>query len=172
MRRTRSRSLAEAAPRSRVLFLTVELCTFTFRRNGTSLASIACGANTAVGGAVRIGSDYSGAAVTNGHILFLAVYNAALLLTIALTGAAGHLLTVRLTGSHVAGLTAGLLCGFNDYRFFWSLGHVQTLSIHWWIFAVWGLDVFVERVQHLSSREGLFGGYLAHTDCPFAWLRK
>ena len=51
--------------------------TFTFRRNGTSLASIACGANTAVGGAVRIGSDYSGAAVTNGHILFLAVYNAA-----------------------------------------------------------------------------------------------
>lgn len=51
--------------------------TFTLRRNGTSLASIACGANTSVGGAVRIGSDYTGAAVTNGHILFLAVYNAA-----------------------------------------------------------------------------------------------
>lgn len=82
-----------------------------------------------------------------------AAYNAALLLTIALTGTAGHLLTVRFTGSHVAGLTAGLLCGFNDYRFFWSLGHVQTLSIHWWIFAVWGLDVYVER----GTRRALAG---------------
>lgn len=75
----------------------------------------------------------------------LALYNAILLATIVLTGAAAHILTFRLSGSHVAAVAAGLTCTFNDYRFFWSLGHLQTLSVHWWIFALWGLDVFVER---------------------------
>lgn len=49
--------------------------TFTFWRNGTQLASLACGANVAIGSACRIGSDYIGAAVTSGHILFLAIYS-------------------------------------------------------------------------------------------------
>lgn len=49
--------------------------TFTFWRNGTQLASLACGANVAIGSACRIGSDYAGTAVTSGHILFLAIYS-------------------------------------------------------------------------------------------------
>jgi hypothetical protein len=77
-------------------------------------------------------------------------YNAVLLATIALTGVAAHRLTFHLTGSHVAAGVAGLLATFNDYRFFWSLGHLQTLSIHWWIFALWGADVFIARGSRIA----------------------
>lgn len=108
----------------------------------------------------------------------LALYDVALFATIALTGVAAHRLTFRLSGSHVAAATAGVLCTFNDYRFFWSLGHLQTLSIHWWIFALWGLDVFVARgswaalagatvalvLLHLSS------SYLTAFAAPFTAL--
>lgn len=77
----------------------------------------------------------------------LPIYNVALLLTIALTGVAAHRLTVHLVGSHIAGAVAGVLCTYNDYRFFWSLAHIQTLSVQWWVFALWGLDVFVARTS-------------------------
>jgi hypothetical protein len=77
-------------------------------------------------------------------------YNAVLLATIALTGVAAHRLTFHLTGTHVAATVAGLLAAYNDYRFFWSLGHLQTLSVHWWIFALWGLDVYIARRTRLA----------------------
>lgn len=50
---------------------------FSFWRNGVAATPVVCGANTAIGGASRIGSDYSGAYVTNGHILALFIYTAA-----------------------------------------------------------------------------------------------
>ncbi len=73
----------------------------------------------------------------------IAGYNVVFLATITLTGLAAHLLTVRLSGSHLAGAVAGLTCTFSDYRFFWSIVHLHTLSIHWWILALWALDRFV-----------------------------
>ncbi|MGD9903575.1 MAG: hypothetical protein AB7U83_08895 [Vicinamibacterales bacterium] len=73
----------------------------------------------------------------------IAGYNFVFLATIALTGLAAHQLTVRLSGHHLAGVVAGLTCTFSDYRFFWSIVHLHTLSIHWWILALWALDRFV-----------------------------
>lgn len=78
---------------------------------------------------------------TNNAVL---VYNAVFLTTVTLTAVAAHGFTVRLSGSRLAGVVAALLCTFNDYRTFWTLGHLQVLSIHWWILGVWALDVFVE----------------------------
>lgn len=50
---------------------------FSFWRNGVAATPVACGANNAIGGASRIGSDYTGAYATDGHILALFIYNAA-----------------------------------------------------------------------------------------------
>lgn len=83
----------------------------------------------------------------------IAGYNLVYLATIALTGLAAHLLTVRLSGRHLAGAIAGLTCTFSDYRFFWSIVHLHTLSIHWWILALWALDRFVatSRLRPLAG---------------------
>jgi len=73
----------------------------------------------------------------------VAAYNLVYLATVALTGLATHLLTLRLSGRHLAGVVAGLLGTFSDYRVVWSIVHLHTLSIHWWILALWTLDRFV-----------------------------
>lgn len=75
----------------------------------------------------------------------LLAYNVLYLVTMTLTGVAAHGLAVRLSGRQLAGVVAGVLCMLNDYRTFWSLSHLHTLSIHWWIFGLWGLDVFIAR---------------------------
>lgn len=77
----------------------------------------------------------------------LLAYNLVFLATMTLTGVAAHGFTVHLTGRHVAGIVAGVLCAFNEYRAMWIVSHLQILSIHWWIFAIWALDVFVERAS-------------------------
>jgi hypothetical protein len=83
----------------------------------------------------------------------IAGYNLVYLATIALTGLAAHLLTLRLSGHHLAGVVAGLIGTFSDYRFVWSVVHLHTLSIHWWILALWALDRFVatSRVLPLAA---------------------
>jgi hypothetical protein len=73
----------------------------------------------------------------------LLAYNVIYLVTMTLTGVAAHGLAVRLSGRQIAGVVAGVLCMLNDYRTFWSLSHLHTLSIHWWIFGLWALDVFI-----------------------------
>lgn len=73
----------------------------------------------------------------------LLAYNVIYLATMTLTGVAAHGLAVRLSGRQLAGVVAGVLCMLNDYRTFWALSHLQILSIHWWVLALWGLDVFI-----------------------------
>jgi len=80
-------------------------------------------------------------------------YNLVFLGTMILTALAAHGLTRRLSGSDVAGLAAALLCTFNDYRTYWALGHLQVLSLQWWLFGLWALDVFVDT----RSRRALAG---------------
>lgn len=72
----------------------------------------------------------------------LAGYNVVYLVTMAATAVAAHGLALRLTGRHLAGVVAGLTCTFNEYRWFWAVGHLHALSLHWWLFALLGLDVF------------------------------
>lgn len=72
----------------------------------------------------------------------LLAYNLLHLAAFVLTGLAAHLLTHRFTGSHAAGAVAGLTFAFSHYRLDWSLAHLQTLSVHWWIFALLALDLF------------------------------
>lgn len=73
----------------------------------------------------------------------LLLYNALLLATMTLTAVAAHGLAARLSGSHVAGVVAGITCAFNEYRTFWLSSHLQILSLHWWIAGLWALEVFV-----------------------------
>ena len=100
-------------------------------------------------------------------------YNVVFLATLALTALAAHLLTFRLSGSHLAGAVAGLTCSFNDYRFFWSLTHLHTLSIHWWILALWGLDRFVASGarRRADRRDAGPGGAEPLVELPAGVLR-
>lgn len=71
-------------------------------------------------------------------------YNLVFLTTLVLTGVFTHGLAQRLTGSLLAAAAAGFLATFNDYRIAWSVSHLHTLSIHWWVAALWAIDVWVE----------------------------
>lgn len=83
----------------------------------------------------------------------LLAYNVVYLATMTLTGVAAHGLAVRLSGRPLAGVVAGVLCMLNDYRMYWALSHLQILSIHWWLFGLWGLDVYIGT----GSRRALAG---------------
>lgn len=74
----------------------------------------------------------------------LLAFNVLHLAAFVLTALAAHVLTYRFSGSHVAGAVAGVTFAFSHYRLYWSLAHLQTLSVHWWIFALLALDVFAE----------------------------
>ncbi len=87
----------------------------------------------------------------------LVAYNLVFLTTTTLTAVAAHGLAVRLSGWQLAGIVAGLTCAWNDYQTFWSIVHLHTLSIHWWIFGLWGLDVFIGS----GSRRALAGATAA-----------
>lgn len=69
----------------------------------------------------------------------LLAFNLVFLATFALTGLAAHRLTYSLSGSHLGGAVAGMTCMFSDYRVIWS-SHLHMLSVHWWLFALWGID--------------------------------
>ena len=87
----------------------------------------------------------------------LLAFNTVYVLTFALTGVAAHRLAHYWSGSHLAGAVAGITCAFNEYRLYWSMSHVHALSIHWWLFALWGIDHFVAT----SSRWALAGATAA-----------
>lgn len=72
----------------------------------------------------------------------LLAHNLLHLSAFVLTALATHLLTWRVTGSHVGGAAAALTYSFSHYRLYWSLSHLQTLSVHWWILALLALDAF------------------------------
>ena len=72
----RDSSVAVTTTRQRVTYQR-DSSLFSFWRNGVAATPVACGANNAIGGASRIGSDYAGAYVTDSHILALFIYNAA-----------------------------------------------------------------------------------------------
>ncbi len=90
----------------------------------------------------------------------LLAYNLLHLSAFVLTALAVHLLAFRFTRSHVAGAVAGVTLAFSAYRLTWSLAHLQTLSIHWWIFALLALDVFAATGSWLALA-GVTSGIVA-----------
>lgn len=90
----------------------------------------------------------------------LLAYNVLHMAAFVLTALAVHLLAYRFTGSHVAGAVAGLTLAFSQYRLTWSLAHLQTLSVQWWIFALLAIDVFAETGA-LWALAGATGGIVA-----------
>lgn len=72
----------------------------------------------------------------------LLAFNVIYVLTFALTGTAAHCLARQWSGSHIAGVVAGITCAFNEYRLHFSMSHLHALSIHWWLFGLWGIDRF------------------------------
>ncbi len=108
----------------------------------------------------------------------LLAYNVMVLAAFALTGLAAHALTYRFSASHLAGAVTGLTFAFSHYRLYWSLAHLQTLSVHWWIFGLFGLDAFAATgsVAALAGATGgivalsLSSGYLMAFTAPFTPL--
>jgi len=84
-------------------------------------------------------------------------YNVALLLSFALSGLGAFLLLRDLTGSRLAGITAGVFFAFNEYRLTLEISHLQTLSVHWLPFALLGLH----RCVATGSRRALAWGMAA-----------
>ncbi len=72
----------------------------------------------------------------------LLAFNLIWIVTFTLTGVAAHRLAHHWSGSHLAGAVAGLTAMFSDYRIAFSISHLHTLSVHWWLFGLWGLDRF------------------------------
>lgn len=89
----------------------------------------------------------------------LVAFNAIWIVTFALAGVAAHRLAHAWSGSHLAGAVAGLTCMFTDFRLAFSISHLHTLSVHWWLFGLWGLDRFAAT----SSGWALAGATLSLT---------
>jgi hypothetical protein len=66
-------------------------------------------------------------------------YNVAFILTFVLTGAGTFVFTRALVGSVVGAMVAAVVATLNEYRLVWSLAHLHTLSLHWWLFALYCL---------------------------------
>ena len=88
---------------------------------------------------------------TNNPILS---YNVAFILTFVLTAVSTFLLTRALVGSVLGAMVAALIATFNEYRLVWSFAHLHTLSLHWWLFALYAcISYFVtDRRRYLSAR--------------------
>ncbi|HEX6975527.1 MAG TPA: hypothetical protein VF147_14075, partial [Vicinamibacterales bacterium] len=76
----------------------------------------------------------------------LAAYNAALILSFALSGFFAFLLGRRLTGSTLAGLCAGLAFGFAPYRAS-HLSHLQVLTSQWMPLALLAMHAYLEDAR-------------------------
>jgi hypothetical protein len=87
----------------------------------------------------------------------LLCYNAALILSFALCGYGTYLLVRDLTGSATAAFAAGVFFAFNEYRLFYEISHLQSLTIQWLPFALVGLHRFSAR----RSRAALAGAAIA-----------
>ncbi len=78
-------------------------------------------------------------------------YNIAFLTSYVLTGLGTALLTRALSGSLAAAVLAGVVAAFNEYRLVWEVAHLQTLSIYWFPFVLYGID----RYFATGRRQGL-----------------
>lgn len=78
-------------------------------------------------------------------------YNIAFLTSYVLTGLGTALLTRTLSGSLAAAVLAGVVAAFNEYRLVWEVAHLQTLSIYWFPFVLYGID----RYFATGRRQGL-----------------
>lgn len=83
-------------------------------------------------------------------------YNVAFILTFVLTGASTFLLARALTASAVGAMAAVIIATFNEYRLVWSLSHLHTLSLHWWLFALYGVHRYF-----VTDRRGYLAGTAA-----------
>ena len=70
-------------------------------------------------------------------------YNVAFLTSYVLTGVGTALLTRALSGSLAAALLAGVVAAFNEYRLVWEVAHLQTLSIYWFPFVLFGVERYL-----------------------------
>jgi hypothetical protein len=84
-------------------------------------------------------------------------YNLVFLASFVLTGVGTALLGRALTGSASAGILAGVVASFNEYRLVWEVAHLQTLSIYWFPFVLLGLHVYLAS----GSRRALAGAAAA-----------
>jgi hypothetical protein len=71
-------------------------------------------------------------------------YNVAFFLTFVLTGLGAFLLARALTGSDAAGSVAAFVAAFNEYRLVYEVAHLHTLSIHWFLFALYALHRYFQ----------------------------
>jgi hypothetical protein len=80
-------------------------------------------------------------------------YNLAFVLTFLLTGLGGFLLARALTGSFLAGAVAAFIATFNEYRLVYEIAHLHTLSIHWFVFALFALNRYfvTDRRAYLAG---------------------
>lgn len=92
---------------------------------------------------------------TTGNLILC--YNVTLLLSFALSGLGACLLLREMTGSRLAGVTAGVFFAFTEYRLTLEVSHLQTLSMHWLPFALLGLHCYVTT----GSRRALAWGTAA-----------
>ena len=76
-------------------------------------------------------------------------YNVALLLTFVLSGWGAYLLALRLTGSRLGGIAAGVIFAFNAYKLS-NLAQIQLLSLHWLPFAL----IFLDRILRPAPAAG------------------
>lgn len=78
-------------------------------------------------------------------------YNVAFLMSYVLTATGTGLLARALTGSVAAGVLAGVVAAFNEYRLVWEVAHLQTLSIYWFPFVLLGIHRYIAH----NARRGL-----------------
>jgi hypothetical protein len=77
-------------------------------------------------------------------------YNLAFLISFVLTGVGVSVLTRALTGSLTAGIVGGVVATFNEYRLVWEVAHLQTLSIYWFPFVLFGVHRYLVTRARLA----------------------
>ncbi len=84
----------------------------------------------------------------------LAAYNLSLLLSFPLAAFGMYLLALRWTHCRRAAFIAGLIFGFNPYRFA-AIAHVQLLTYHWLPFIILYLDLLLRPSPSLPALRSL-----------------
>jgi hypothetical protein len=96
-------------------------------------------------------------------------YNLLYLSTFVLSGLGGFLFVRELTGSRVAGFTAGLLFAFAPYRFPQS-SHLQVLSSQWMPLALYGFRRYFDTGRHRALAWGATALVVQNLSCGYYLL--
>jgi hypothetical protein len=96
-------------------------------------------------------------------------YNLLYLSTFVLSGLGGFLFVRELTGSRVAGFTAGLLFAFAPYRFPQS-SHLQVLSSQWMPLALYGFRRYFDTGRHGPLAWGAAAVVMQNLSCGYFLL--